>query len=155
MAAALRDTARILGWDEVGTVQAAGGVVTRPGPGGLVELILVHRPGYEDWTLPKGKLDPGESAEEGALREVEEETGYVCEIVRPVGCTQYVDRKGRPKVVCYWELRVLSGAFRPSVEVDQLRWLTVAEALEILSYDRDRQLLAAFDDANEAETALG
>jgi 8-oxo-dGTP diphosphatase len=149
----VKDQARILGWDEVGTVKAAGGVVTRPGPAGLVELVVVHRPGYEDWTLPKGKLDAGETAEEGARREVEEETGYVCELVRPVGCTQYVDRKGRPKVVCYWEMRIVSGSFRPSLEVDQLRWLTVAEAIEILTYARDHQLLEAFAGPGEVQSA--
>jgi len=149
----VKDKARILGWDEVGTVKAAGGVVTRPGPAGLVELAVVHRPGYEDWTLPKGKLDAGETAEEGALREVEEETGYVCQLVRPLGCTQYVDRKGRPKVVCYWEMRAVSGAFRPSAEVDQVRWLTVPEAIEILTYERDHQLLGAFDTPGEVESA--
>lgn len=140
----MKDSARILGWDQVGTVKAAGGIVTRPGPGELVELVLVHRPGYEDWTLPKGKLDPGETAEAGALREVEEETGFRCQLGRPVGCTSYIDRKGRPKVVCYWEMQVVEGTFRPSVEVDQLRWLTVEEAMELLSYDRDRKLLEAF-----------
>jgi 8-oxo-dGTP diphosphatase len=114
---------------------------------------VVHRPGYEDWTLPKGKLEAGETAEEGARREVEEETGYVCELVRPVGCTQYVDRKGRPKVVCYWEMRIVSGSFRPSLEVDQLRWLTVAEAIEILTYARDHQLLEAFAGPGEVQSA--
>lgn len=149
----MKDAARILGWDEVGTVKAAGGLVTRPGPVGLVELVLVHRPGYEDWTLPKGKLDPGEPAEKGALREVEEETGYVCEIVAPVGCTQYLDRKGRHKVVCYWEMKVVDGAFRPSLEVDQLRWLTIPEAMELLSYDRDRHLLQAFGGSEAVASA--
>ncbi len=141
----MKDSARILGWDEVGTVKAAGGIVTRPGPAGLVEIVLVHRPGYEDWTLPKGKLDSGEEPEAGALREVEEETGYSCRLVRPVGCTQYTDRKGRHKVVCYWEMRVLDGTFRPTVEVDQIRWLTIPEAADLLSYDRDRQLLETFE----------
>ena len=141
----MRDAARILGWDEVGTVKAAGGVVTRPGPAGLVELILVHRPGYDDWTLPKGKLDGEESAEEGALREVAEETGLRCRLGRPIGCTQYTDRKGRHKVVCYWEMTVIDGAFEATREVDEMRWLTVAEAMEILSYDRDRDLLETFE----------
>lgn len=146
----MKDKARILGWDQAGTVRAAGGVVTRPGPADQVELIVVHRPGYDDWTLPKGKLDGDESAETGALREVEEETGMRCRLVRPIGCTQYIDRKGRPKVVCYWEMRVVDGHFGVTREVDEMRWLTVPEAMEILSYDRDRHLLEAYEEVSSA-----
>ena len=122
-------------------VQAAGGVVCRPGPADLTEIAIIHRPGYDDWTLPKGKLDPGESAEVGALREVEEETGLKCTLVREAGATRYVDRRGREKIVRYWIMWPVSGSFRPTVEVDQMRWLTVEEALEVFSYERDRDLL--------------
>src|SRR5207247_2425447 len=84
-----------------------------------------QRPAQDDWTRPKGKLDPGETAEQAALREVEEETGLRCETVRPAGCTAYVDRRGRDKIVCYWLMRPLAGRFAPNGEVDLLRWLTV------------------------------
>jgi 8-oxo-dGTP pyrophosphatase MutT (NUDIX family) len=124
-------------------VRAAGGIVCRPGPGGLPEVALVHRPLQDDWSLPKGKLEEGESPEEAALREVEEETGLRCAIVRPAGCTAYVDRRGRDKVVCYWVMRALNGRFQPNDEVDALRWLTVEEALTVLSYPVDRALLSA------------
>ncbi|MFZ0217815.1 MAG: NUDIX hydrolase [Candidatus Dormiibacterota bacterium] len=124
-------------------VQAAGGIVRRTGPVGLWEILLVHRPGYDDWSLPKGKLDPGETLEEAALREVEEETGLVCRLLRPFGHTVYRDRKGRVKVVRYWLMKAVGGRFAPSTEVDQVRWLTVPEALGVLTYPRDRDLLHA------------
>jgi len=125
------------------TVRAAGGIVCRPGPAGITEVALIHRPVQDDWTLPKGKLDPGETAEQAALREVEEETGLRCETVRPAGCTAYVDRRGRDKIVCYWLMRPLAGRFAPNGEVDLLRWLTVDEARTKLSYPVDRALLVA------------
>lgn len=124
-----------------GQVRAAGGVVRRPGPGGLTEITVVHRPRYDDWSWPKGKLDEDESYEEAALREVEEETGLVCRLVRPYGWTAYLDRKGREKIVRYWLMEPADGTFRPSAEVDELRWLTVEEALRLLTYERDRALL--------------
>ena len=124
-----------------GQIQAAGGVIRRPGPAGLAELTVVHRPRYDDWSWPKGKLDEDESFEEAALREVEEETGLVCRLVRPYGWTTYLDRKGREKIVRYWLMERTDGTFRPSAEVDELRWLTVDEALRVLTYERDRALL--------------
>ena len=124
-----------------GQIQAAGGVIRRPGPAGLAELTVVHRPRYDDWSWPKGKLDEDESFEEAALREVEEETGLVCRLVRPYGWTTYLDRKGREKIVRYWLMERTDGTFRPSAEVDELRWLTVEEALRVLTYERDRALL--------------
>lgn len=123
------------------TVEAAGGVVSRAASDGQVELALVHRPAYDDWTLPKGKLLDGETHERAALREVEEETGLLCEVLRPVGDTAYVDRKGREKVVSYWLMKPLSGSFRPSEEVDELRWLPLDDALALLSYEQDRALV--------------
>ncbi|MDQ6772215.1 MAG: NUDIX hydrolase [Candidatus Dormibacteraeota bacterium] len=128
-----------------GLVRAAGGVVCRPGPAGLTEIALVHRPSQDDWTLPKGKIEADETGEQAAVREVEEETGLLCQIVRPMGCTAYVDRRGRDKVVCYWVMRPHSGYFLPNAEVDMLRWLTVDEALEMLTYRGDRALLASQD----------
>ena len=120
---------------------AAGGVVSRAGPGGREEIAIIHRPAYDDWTLPKGKLEGAETLEQACLREVEEETGLRCELGEPIGSTEYRDRKGRPKTVFYWRLRPLGGTFRPTEEVDELRWLTLEEALPLLTYERDRALL--------------
>jgi 8-oxo-dGTP diphosphatase len=138
----VKEKARILGWDQVGTVRAAGGIVTRPGPGGLVEVVIVHRPGYEDWTLPKGKLDPGETDEEAALREVDEETGFRCRLLEELPSVSYTDRHGRPKVVRYWLMEREGGEFRPNHEVDEVRWVGGEEARRLLTHDRDRELVA-------------
>jgi 8-oxo-dGTP diphosphatase len=118
-------------------VQAAGGVVIHDG-----RLAVVHRPKYDDWSLPKGKLDPGETWEQAALREVEEETGLRCTLGRELEPVHYT-HKGRPKRVRYWEMALDADddAFTPNDEVDELRWLTPGEARELLSYDRDRELV--------------
>jgi 8-oxo-dGTP diphosphatase len=119
-------------------VEAAGGVVVRDGM-----VLLVHRPRYDDWTLPKGKLDPGESFEDAAVREVEEETGLRCRLVRELPSTEYRVR-GRPKTVRYWLMEPESDTpFVPNDETDDLRWLPPNEALALLSYDRDRDVVAA------------
>jgi len=123
-------------------VEAAGGVVVRDGEAGT-EVCLVHRPRYDDWTFPKGKLDPGESSEEAALREVEEETGLRCTLESELPSTGYRDNKDREKVVRYWQMEVDEDpGFVPNDEVDELRWLPMAEAAELLTYDRDAELLA-------------
>jgi len=130
------------GWQR--PVQAAGGVVLRRPDGGPVEVALIHRPAYDDWTLPKGKLNPGETHEEAALREVKEETGLDCRLGEPAGQVNYRDRKGRPKVVRYWTMRPVDssdGQFAPNAEVDQLRWMPLAEAGPALTYDHDRKIL--------------
>ena len=120
-------------------VEAAGGVVLREG-----QVLLVHRPRYDDWTLPKGKLDPGEGFEEAALREVEEETGLRCTLVRELPSTEYRDHKDRPKVVRYWLMEVESDpGFEPNDEVDELRWLAPGDAPAQVTYERDRDVLAA------------
>lgn len=142
-----RTVARVL-WprkvrDDV--VRGAGGILLRQAPDGRYEVALVHRPVRGDWSLPKGKLDPGESYESCALREVLEETGYHCRLMSFVGFTEYRDRRGRPKVVGYWIMEVLDGDFVVSHEVDELRWLALDVASSILTYDRDRELLAALD----------
>jgi 8-oxo-dGTP diphosphatase len=119
-------------------VRAAGGVVARAGL-----IALVHRPRYDDWTLPKGKLDAGESFEEAALREIEEETGIRARLVRELPETHY-EVRGRPKVVRYWLMEVESDpGFVPNDEVDELRWLEPAQASALLTYERDRDVLAA------------
>jgi len=129
-----------------GVVQAAGGVVTRNARDGTLEVLVVHRPRYDDWSLPKGKLEPGESFEDAARREIEEETGVRVELGAALPTTDYVDRHGRPKVVHYWRMTpVGETAWQPSDEVDETRWINVAEAGALLSYEHDRRLVAAVD----------
>jgi 8-oxo-dGTP diphosphatase len=119
-------------------VRAAGGVVMRDGL-----VAVVHRPRYDDWSLPKGKLDPGETFEQAALREVEEETGLRCRLERELPAVEYSVR-GRPKLVRYWLMSVESDpGFEPNDEVDELRWLSPADARELLTYDRDKGVVAA------------
>ena len=121
-------------------VRAGGGVVIDED--GLV--VLVHRPKYDDWTLPKGKLDPGEGFEEAAVREVEEETGLRCRLIRELPASEYHDQKGRRKLVRYWLMEVETDVgFVPSDEVDELRRLEPESALALLTYDRDLDVLRA------------
>jgi len=127
----------------VDVVRAAGGLVHRTDGDGRREVLLVHRPKYDDWTLPKGKANPGESDESCALREVEEETGLRCVLAGELPSTSYVDSRGRPKRVRWWLMRPVTGAFVPTDEVDEIRWLAPAAARRRLTYDRDRPLLDA------------
>ncbi len=120
-------------------VQAAGGVVWRRGSAG-VEILLVHRPKYDDWSLPKGKLDAGETSEKAALREVEEETGLRCSLGPELPPVTYADRHGRAKVVRYWAMEPVGGQFAPNHEVDEVRWVTPVGAGALLSYARDRRV---------------
>jgi 8-oxo-dGTP pyrophosphatase MutT (NUDIX family) len=122
-------------------VLAAGGLVVRMAGARGLEVAIVHRPGREDWSYPKGKVEPNETLTECALREVLEETGLVCRIVSFVGTTEYRDRKDRPKIVTYWAMTYESGSFVPCQEVDEMRWVTPSEAMSLLSYDRDHELL--------------
>lgn len=110
-------------------------------PSGPPEVLVVHRPRYDDWTLPKGKNDPGESPEDAALREVLEETGQPARIVRSLGSTDYTVN-GSPKHVDWFSMDPAGVAeFVPGAEVDQFRWLTLNEAQDLLTYDRDRDVL--------------
>ena len=136
-------------------VRAAGGLVwratfladeegaTRAG----IEIVVVHRPRYDDWSFPKGKLDKGESFEGAAVREVAEETGLTCELGHELPSTWYLDGKGRLKLVRYWAMRVVGiEPWAPNDEVDQRRWITLDEAAGLLTYEHDRALLAQLRD---------
>ena len=128
-------------------VLAAGGVVwRRDGDGGL-EVVLVHRPRYDDWSLPKGKLDPGETDEQAALREVEEETSLVGVLGPELPTTTYVDRSGKTKRVRYWAMTVASGVAAGANEVDAAEWVPIAEAAERITYERDVGVLRALPGA--------
>ncbi len=127
-----------------GVVKAAGGVVwTRWGDGQL-RILLIHRPKYDDWSLPKGKVDPGESETDCAIREVWEETGMRCVLGEELPGTSYRDRHGRPKTVRYFAMQPVGGSFTPRDEVDEISWLAVDEASRLLSYEHDAAVVAAF-----------
>ena len=136
---------KILEVTDVNVIRAAGGLVLRKSRSGETEIAVIHRPAYDDWTFPKGKVEPDESPEDCALREVREETGLRCELIRAVGCTAYVDRRGRDKVACYWEMEARGGKFKAGIEVDKMLWLTVDEAAKRLTYGRDKTLLQQQD----------
>lgn len=124
----------------VDLIRAAGGIVSRFVRGGRVEIACVYRESRGDWTFPKGKLDPGETFEQAALREVHEETGLTCRVEHYVGSTNYMHRKGRPKIVAYYLMSVDGGEFAPNEEVDELVWLPLERVRELLTWDRDREL---------------
>lgn len=126
-------------------VWAAGGVVRRRTKHGRTEYALVHRPRYDDWSLPKGKLDPGETDEETAQREVEEETGVRTTLLSELSATRYPDRKGRLKQVRYWLMEPVDGKtpkFQPNHEIDELRWCSADDAGKLLDHEHDRALIA-------------
>jgi len=127
---------------ETAEVKASGGVVWRRSDAG-VELVVVHRPRYDDWSLPKGKLDPGETWEQAALREVTEEVGLRCRLGDELPSVGYRDHKEREKVVRYWLMEPEDGAarFTPNDEVDEMRWLDFAAAAALLSYPHDADLV--------------
>ena len=102
---------------------------------------MVHRPRYNDWSLPKGKLDSKESFQQAAIREVEEETGYTCGVITKVGSIAYQTPRRNPKLVRYWLLEAERGSFKPNREVDRVVWLTANKAQKVLSYTRDRAVL--------------
>jgi 8-oxo-dGTP pyrophosphatase MutT (NUDIX family) len=125
--------------DTQDVVRAAGAVLANDGC-----IAVVHRPKYDDWTLPKGKHEPGEDDETAALREVREETGHEGVIERDLGVVEYPVNQGgrvRRKVVRYYAMRVAGGEFTPHREIDGMRWLTPQEARDLLTYERDREVL--------------
>ncbi|HEU4917234.1 MAG TPA: NUDIX hydrolase [Acidimicrobiia bacterium] len=127
-------------------VRAAGGVVFRKTPKGKLRILVAHRPRYDDWTLPKGKADGKEGPEETAIREVLEETGCHCRIVASLGATRY-RVSGGVKEVTWFAMRPLprSRPFKKNSEVDAIEWLSRARAMERLSYQEDRELIAGTD----------
>jgi 8-oxo-dGTP pyrophosphatase MutT (NUDIX family)/phosphohistidine phosphatase SixA len=139
-------------------VLAAGAVLWRPTVDGRVEVALVHRPRYDDWSLPKGKLDPGETVPAAAVREVAEETGFACVLGRHLGAVEYRVPAGRKRVE-YFAARAGDGAFAPDPsddppEVDELRWLAPEQAGELLSYPHDRAVLEKFRDSPHGTTTV-
>jgi 8-oxo-dGTP pyrophosphatase MutT (NUDIX family) len=128
-------------------VRAAGGVPWRRRDDGDIEVLLVHRPRHRDWTFPKGKVEEGETDEQAALREVEEETGLRCSLGAELASTSYTDSKLRPKTVRYWALEAAAGDAAPRDEVDEVAWLPPHEAAERLSYRRDRDVLHSLEAA--------
>ena len=136
---------------DTGTIRAAGGVLWRQATDAsgepAVEVAIIHRPRYDDWSLPKGKLASGEPEIDGAIREVLEETGHRVRLGRPLGETRYLKALAgvqRPKVVRWWAMEATGGAFTPGREVDALRWVSLAEADATLSRETDRELLTRF-----------
>jgi len=123
-------------------VRAGGGVVWRHGPGGL-EVLLIHRPRYDDWSFPKGKVDGGETDEEAALREVEEEVGLRLLPGPELVSTRYRDSKGRRKIVRYWAMELPYGEEEPIAGdgVDEVRWVDFDEAAQYLTWERDLVVL--------------
>jgi 8-oxo-dGTP diphosphatase len=111
-----------------------------------VEVVLVHRPRYDDWSLPKGKVDPGETDEQAALREVREEASLDARIGRELPTTTYLDRSGKRKRVRYWAMTVDDGDPAGDNEVDEAIWVALAEARDRLSYPRDTVVLDALAD---------
>ena len=133
-------------------IAAAGGVVWRQGEKSI-ELALVHRSRYDDWTLPKGKLMADECTLLAAVREVREELGAEVAVTRLIGTSSYAV-SGVPKTVTYWAMRYLAGVFAPNSEVDEVTWLPPRKALKLLTYERDRKVLRQFARVPLAESVV-
>ena len=143
------------GWpvilDDKIIVRGAGGILYRfrsepaPGEPRHPEVLLIHRPRLEDWSFPKGRLDPGETSEVCALREVAEETGYTCELSEELPTVRYMDRSGRPKEVRFWKMIPTSRIeLKPNDEVDKIAWMDARDAFTKLTHKTDRLLLERF-----------
>jgi len=128
-------------------VHAAGGLIYRDTSGEKIpEILLIHRPN-RDWSFPKGKQDPGETLLQTAMREVKEETGLTCLAQDLIGRVNYVVREKKlKKEVTYWAMTVESGEFKPNNEVDEIQWVSVEEAKELLTWERDQEFLNTFMD---------
>jgi len=127
------------------TVRAAGGLVQRRRQDGVDEVLVVHRRAYDDWSFPKGKLELGESEEDAAVREVEEETGLRCRLEHELATTSYRDARRRPKTVRYWVMTPISGELAAANEIDDARFVPIAEARSLLTYARAVELLELLD----------
>jgi 8-oxo-dGTP diphosphatase len=125
-----------------GLILAAGGVLWRRAAGGMLEVAVVHRPKYDDWSLPKGKVAAGEHPLAAAVREIAEETGYRARLSRPLPTRRYLYRD-RPKEVRYWAAEALDGGFAANAEVDRLDWLPAPAARDRLSHAQDAEVLDA------------
>ena len=135
------------------SIWAAGCVVARRDEKGRAEYLIIHRPRYDDWSLPKGKLDKNETFLEGALREVEEETGIVGKEARLIGSVGYFTQNGNPKVVRWWLTEVKRGSFKPNKEVDSIKWVSHKKGLKKLAYRNDREVLDRANDMYHNRTA--
>jgi 8-oxo-dGTP pyrophosphatase MutT (NUDIX family) len=131
--------------DDPLAMRAAGGVPWRWGTDGKVEVLLVHRPRYDDWTFPKGKVKDGESDDEAAIREVQEETGLRCPLGNELATTRYTHRQGRQKVVRYWAMGPVAEGPRAQNEIDEVTWFTSEQAAVRLSYERDVEVLRSLE----------
>ncbi|MBO1337528.1 NUDIX hydrolase [Streptomyces sp. VRA16 Mangrove soil] len=137
--------------NDTDTVLAAGCVLWRSSrTGDDIELALVYRPKWGDWSFPKGKAKQGEALPDTAVREVLEETGATCVLGVPLPESRYLDARGRPKEVHYWAAQATGGTFTPNSEVTRLQWLPPAQAFGLLTHSRDRMLLTAFLDTRHA-----
>ena len=136
------------------SVWAAGGLIWRINDAGRVEVAVCYRPYRVDWSFPKGKLEPGETFEDAALREVFEETGFRCERGAYVGFITYIDRKDRPKVVAYWLMQITGGQFTPNEEVSEVRFCDLETAAQLVTYDRDREVLKMLSLMDEVRDRL-
>lgn len=130
-------------------VLAAGAVCWREGADGAVEILLVHRTQHRDCSIPKGKVDPGETLPETAVREIAEETGLLVGLGVPLGVVEYTLPNGRPKQVSYWAARVgelaqANSTFASNDEIERLSWMTVPAAREALSYPHDVDIVDRF-----------
>lgn len=140
-------------FDSGKTVLAAGAVLYRFTKKGDVEVAVVHRPRYDDWSLPKGKLDRGEALPVTAKREILEETGHECILGQSLGESNFRLKNGAFKRVWYWAAREIGGEFVPSDECDRMDWLSVSDAFDRVSYELDQNVIATFRSSVEPHAA--